>query len=304
VTLPESTEIKRPARKPEVRVEADILLSSEIPAYSEVVDELIKRIGPHHARVYLLNDDPGGTAAKLNQIQQSGYRHVIAIGLPAALAARSLGEKSVVFCQVLSYQEPGLIGPHMRGVRMTPPLSSQLSAWKTICHPADRVGMITGRGLQDLVADAGRVAGELDIEFSHETVDSDKEFLYVFKRLAPEIDGLWLVPDSRILSHRVIRKVMAYSVTHKIQVLAFHPQLLPLGALLSATCLPADVADQVVKTIKSDHLPTSATRAFSPAEMHLQVNLPLAEEFGLCVPPPSADLVYTEWPQIESGTSP
>jgi ABC-type uncharacterized transport system substrate-binding protein len=285
-------------------VEADILLSSEIPAYSEVVDELLKRIGPHHARVTLLNDDPEDTAAKLDQIQRSGHRHVVAIGLPAALAARSLEGKSVVFCQVLSYQEPRLIGPHMRGVRMTPPLSAQLSAWKTICHPAERVGMITGRGLQDLVADASQVARELSIEFFHKTVDSDKEVLYVFKRLAPEIDGLWLVPDSRILSHRVIRKVMAYSVAHKIQVLAFHPQLLPLGALLSATCLPADVADQVVKTMKSDHLRTSATGVRSPAEMHLQVNLPLAEEFGLCVPPPSAELVYTEWPQTESGASP
>jgi len=292
VELPQSTEIERPARKPkttkrEVRVEANILLSSEIPAYREVADELLKMIGPQRARIYLLNDNP-----------------VVAIGLPAALAAKSLESKSIVFCQVLSYQEPRLIGPHIRGVRMTPSLSAQLSAWKTISHPTDRVGMITGRGLQDLVAATNQVARDLDIEFVHKTVDSDKEFLYVFKRLAPEIDGLWLIPDSRILSHRVIREVMSYSVKHRIQVLAFHSQLLPLGALLSATCLPVDVAAQVVTTIKSDGLRTSTTGVSSPAEMHLHVNLPLAEEFGLCVPPSSPELVYTEWPQIESGTPP
>jgi len=309
VELPQSTEIERPTRKPEttkreVRVEANILLSSEIPAYRDVADELLKMIGPQRTRIYLLNDNPGDTAAKLDEIQRSGYRHVVAIGLPAALAARSLESKSIVFCQVLSYQEPRLIGPHIRGVRMTPSLSAQLSAWKTISHPTDRVGMITGRGLQDLVAATNQVARDLDIEFVHKTVDSDKEFLYVFKRLAPEIDGLWLIPDSRILSHRVIREVMSYSVKHRIQVLAFHSQLLPLGALLSATCLPVDVAAQVVTTIKSDGLRTSTTGVSSPAEMHLHVNLPLAEEFGLCVPPSSPELVYTEWPQIELGTPP
>ena len=304
VALPKSTEDARSARKPEVRVEANILLSSEIPAYREVADELLQRIGPDHARMYVLNDDPADTAAKLDEIQRSGYPHVVAIGFPAALAARSLEGKFVVFCQVLSYQEGRLIGPHVRGVRMTPSLSEQLSAWKRIGHTAHRVGMITGRGLQDLVAEASQVARERDIEFVHREVDSDKEFLYVFKRLAPEIDGLWLVPDSRILSHGVIRKVMSYSVKHKIQVLAFHPQLLPLGALLSATCLPSDVAAQVVTTIISDHPRPPTTGVCSPAEMQLQVNLPLAQEFGLCVPPPSPELVYTEWPEIESGTSP
>lgn len=306
---PEAAEPERPAtkpetRKPEVRLEADIFLSSEIPAYREVANELLKRIGPQHTRIYLLNDDPEDTASTLDEIQQSGYRHVVAIGLPAALAAKSLEHKDLVFCQVLSYQEPKLVGPHVSGVRMTPSLSAQLSAWKTICRPVGRLGMITGRGLEAFVAEAGQVAGELDIDLLHETVDSDKEFLYVFKRLASEIDGLWLVPDSRILSHRVMRDVMSYSVKHEIRVLAFHPQLLPLGALMSATCLPADIAAQVVTTIERDHLRTSPTGVTSPAHMHLYVNMPLAEEFGLHVPPSSSELVYTEWPEIESDASP
>lgn len=304
VTLPESSEAERPTRRPEVRAEADILLSSEITAYREVADELLKRIGPKHTRIYLLDDDPEDTASTLDEIQQSAYRHVVAIGLPAALAAKSLEHKYVVFCQVLSYQEPKLVGPHVSGVRMTPSLSAQLSAWKTICRPVGRLGMITGRGLEAFVAEASQTAKELDIDLVHETVDSDKEFLYVFKRLASEIDGLWLVPDGRILSHRVIREVMSYSVKHKIQVLAFHPHLLPLGALLSATCLPADIAAQVVTTIERDHLRTSPTGVTSPAHMHLYVNMPLAEEFGLYVPPSSSELVYTEWPEIESDAPP
>ncbi len=309
VPPPKPTEAERPARKPEtrkreVRVEADILLSGEIPAYREVADELLKRIGPQHTRIYLLKDDPEETASTLEEIRQSGYRHVVAVGLPAALAAKSLEHKHLVFCQVLSYQEPKLVGPHVSGVRMSPSLSAQLSAWKTVCRPAGRLGLITGTGLEAFVAEASRAAGELDIDLVHETVDSDKEFLYVFKRLASEIDGLWLVPDSRVLSHRVMRDVMSYSVKHRIQVLAFHPQLLPLGALLTATCLPADIAAQVVTTIERADLQTAPPGITSPVHMHLYVNLPLAEEFGLYVPPPSSELVYAEWPEIESDMSP
>ncbi len=288
----------------EMPVEADILLSSEIPAYREVADELLRRIGKQRARIHLLNGNPADTAARLEEIQRSSYPHVVAVGLPAALAATSLEGKSIVFCQVLPYQELRLIGPHVRGVRMTPSLSAQLSAWKTISQSIDKVGMITGSDMQDFVADASRVVGKLGIELVHKTVGSDKEFLSVFKRLAPEIDGLWLVPDSRVLSHRVIREVMSYSVTHKIQVLAFHPELLPLGAFLSATCLPTDVAAQVVTTIKSDDSGACPAKVSSPAAIHLHVNLPLAEGFGLCVPPSSPEFTYTEWPQLESGGSP
>ena len=35
------------------------------------------------------------------------------------------------------------------------------------------------------------------------------------------IDGLWLLPDNRILSPDVVREMMSYSAKHKKQVVVF-----------------------------------------------------------------------------------
>jgi hypothetical protein len=52
----------------------------------------------------------------------------------------------------------------------------------------------------------------------------------VFKRLAPQIDGLWLVPDDRILSPAVLRELLNYAVSHGVRVCVFSDTLLQWGA--------------------------------------------------------------------------
>ena len=67
----------------------------------------------------------------------------------------------------------------------------------------------------------------------------------MFKRLASEVDGLWLMPDNRVLSPAVLRELLSYASSHGVGVLAFNESLLSWGALLSASSLPADVAETV-----------------------------------------------------------
>jgi hypothetical protein len=107
--------------------------------------------------------------------------------------------------------------------------------------------------------------------------------LYLFKRAAPEIDGLWLFPDNRILSPSVLRELLAYARAHRVGVLAFNDALLPWGALLSGAPVPADVADAVHRVL--DRVVAGRTADLPPmtqlSASELNVNPQVAGALGL-----------------------
>lgn len=224
-----------------------ILESSSAPVYTRVTAELL-RLWPGQTRIETL--DAANTAVN-TRVRRSRAPLIAAIGLPAALVARSLPNKRVVFCQVFNYREYKLIGATMKGVDALPPVQQHFDAWHAVSPQLKRVAMVTGPGLDSLLASARRAAARNQMSVSHWAVQSDLEALYAFKRLGPDIQGLWLVPDNRILSAKLLRDVLTLADRQGIQVLVSNPQLLRLGAWLSAESDPADIAQQVASRLRA-----------------------------------------------------
>jgi ABC-type uncharacterized transport system substrate-binding protein len=95
------------------------------------------------------------------------------------------------------------------------------------------------------VAAARRAAEAVGLDLHVEFAASDRELLYRFKRLAPELDGLWLVPDNDILSPPVLRDVFSYALMHRVHTVVFSPSLLSWGALLSVGGSAENIASTV-----------------------------------------------------------
>jgi ABC-type uncharacterized transport system substrate-binding protein len=198
----------------------------------------------------------GGSRSKENEIVQavlgSNKRQVVAIGLLASQVARErLSSKYVVFCQVLNFEEFDLVTPWMKGVSGIPSLPRQFAVWKQIDPTLRRIGMITGKHTRYMVQDAEAAARRNGIEIVHVEAASDRAVLFAAQELADrKIQGLWLAPDSSILSQRAILDLMSYSVKNNLQVLAFSPALLKEGALLGATPDFAEIAALVLERLK------------------------------------------------------
>ncbi len=262
-----------------------LLLSGNQPAYSQVASEIRRRHqGP--VEIHVLGGARSPSAVRVD-VQGSGIRKVVAIGEEAARLARVLRDKHVVFCQILTYEELGLVTPWMKGVAVLPPADRQLRTWKTISPGTRRVGLVTGPNLRHFVAEARIAARAHGILLQHIVVRDDREFLYAYKRLLANVDGMWLIPDHRVLSSRAIHDALASSVKSGKQVLVFHRDLLELGGLLSAETDPADVAEQVLARLNSitnkDAIPGAPVLALKRAR--LQVNGVLVGRYGLRVPP-------------------
>jgi len=225
-----------------------VLLSGSSPAFAGVQREIGKKF-PQRVDTYTLDDESLYPAVQ-KKIQASDPPVVVAIGLPAARLAQGLSGKKVIFCQVFNYEDAELVTPWMKGVSATAPIREQFRAWKALYPKLTRVGVITGTNLQGLMEEARAAAKENQIMLDHVEVRSDKETLYAYKQLSPKIQGLWLVPDNRVLSQDVIRDIMAHSVKEGKQVAVFGRELLGLGGLISAETSYADIAEQVLARVR------------------------------------------------------
>jgi ABC-type uncharacterized transport system substrate-binding protein len=270
-----------------------ILVSDDSPAYTRVADELASRL-QQRAKVYSLNGELNGSDEIVDQLQRSDRQQVVAIGLPAARVARRLSDKQVIFCQVFNFQDYELITPWMKGVSMVPQLSDLFRVWKALDPSLQQVGAITGHNQEHTINQARRAAELHGITVVHRVVGSDKEALYVFKNLAPEIQGLWLLPDNRVLSRQVIRQIMSYGVRQGKQVSVFHPQLLEVGGLISVKSRDSDIATQVLARLNQSHgkenIPGPDVTPLSKTQ--LLINAAMAKRLGLVIPQEYRKLVY------------
>lgn len=225
-----------------------VLLSDSSPAFAGVQREIGKKY-PHRMETYTLGNESTNSVVR-KKIQSSDQPIIVAIGLPAARMVRELTGKKVIFCQVFNYEDAGLVTSRMKGVSATAPVREQFRVWKALYPKLTSVGVITGKNLQGLMEEAQAVAKENKIRLDHVEVRSDKETLYAYKKLSPKMQGLWLVPDNRVLSHDVIRDIMAHSVKEGKQVAVFGRELLGLGGLISAETSYADIAEQVLARVR------------------------------------------------------
>jgi ABC-type uncharacterized transport system substrate-binding protein len=270
-----------------------ILVSRDIPAYTRVASELSKHL-TKRSKVYNLNGDAGATEKALRETQWSDREQVVAIGLGAARAARELSGKQVIFCQVFNYTDYDLVTPWMKGVSMLPGFSDQLRVWKDLDPNLRRVALLTGANQQHLVTAATDAAQDYGMEVVYRQVHSDKETLYSFKRLAPEVQGLWLLPDNRVLSAGVLQALMSYAVRQRKEVLVFSPTLLKIGGLISIEGTESDVAAQVLARLQQaygkEEIPGPDVAPLT--SMQLQINARVAKQLGLALPAKYKKLAY------------
>jgi hypothetical protein len=176
-------------------------------------------------------------------------RIVAAVGPPAlAVAQERFPQANIIASYILATGE-GNESPKTRRVAPMPPPTLQFAAWSEIDPALRRIGLITSQNMVSAARSAKAGASSIGAELVHRVSTSDRETLYLFRRLAPDIDGLWLAPDSEILSPVVIDEILSLAAEFGVGVLVFSESLLDRGGLVSVSAAPEHIADMVVDTI-------------------------------------------------------
>jgi ABC-type uncharacterized transport system substrate-binding protein len=261
------------------RRDVTVVFEHDIASSAAIAAAIAEALPPRQYRVTTVDSGNLGTAP-----QRAPPALVIAVGRTAVDAARArLPGRPLVFCQVFGYEDLLQHGGSIWGVDSLPPLKLQLKSWRSIDPTLRSVALILGEQRDALSAEAIEAAKALGTEVRLETSHSDRETLYLFKRLATQVDGLWLLPDNRVLSPDVLRELLSYALAHSVGVLTLNESLLRWGALVSAVSVPADVAETV--RFVADRVATGQTAglpAMTPLRAaDLRVNQTVAMALGL-----------------------
>jgi ABC-type uncharacterized transport system substrate-binding protein len=286
---PVPAKIEEPVAAPEPVIvpppEVAILVSSNIPAYREVADAISARLGSR-AHAWQLNPSSEHNVKVIDDIAKSQRSQVVAIGLDAAVIAKKLADKQVIFCQVFNYDDQQLPSATRKGVSMLPSFEKSFAAWKAISPGLKQIAIITGPGLDEYVSKAKVAARMKGISLIHREVNSDMELLVEYKNIASKVQGYWLWPDNRVLSNVVMRDVLTFSMRSGKQVAVFNNELLELGGLISITSNHKDIANNVIKRLdRAEGKAIIPGAVIEPLDVaNIRINALMAKRFGLNVP--------------------
>jgi ABC-type uncharacterized transport system substrate-binding protein len=272
-----------PKKAPVIQVA--ILVSEDVPAYTEVAKALAKQLG-RRGNIYYLSGSQLENLKIVNKLKNEEHTQIASIGLNASIAAKTLTNKQVVFCQVFNHQDYALLSPRHKGVSMLPSLAKTFSAWRSLSPGTTDIGIISGPGFEDMIQIAQSAAKTYGFRLHHKAVTSDKEYQYAYKNMSKNVQGYWLLPDNRVLSENILRDIMTFSVRNSKQVAVFSDELLKLGGLFSTSSDYQDIALQVFERLEQAQ--TTETIPGSdivyPDKMNLRINSVMAQNLGMKIP--------------------
>jgi ABC-type uncharacterized transport system substrate-binding protein len=220
-----------------------VLVSSDQPEYENVRAALARIAGEANVSIYSLDGQPASAPGVINDISESGYENVVAIGLLAARATRQLDTAKVVFCQVFNYQDHDLLSGTRHGVETITDVGPAIDVWSRVDPGLKTIGVITGPGHEARIEYARSTLAARGVTLVHRVTGTDKETVLEFQRIVATIDGYWLFPDNRVLSSSAIREIMSLARRSNVGVLTNDPRFHEIGAFICAAHDPAEIAE-------------------------------------------------------------
>jgi putative ABC transport system substrate-binding protein len=213
-----------------------ILQSSDIAAYREAVAGL-KTTGPIGA-TYTEYDAQGDLelGKKLaRKLRASDASLVVAVGLKAALAAKvEIVDVPVVYMMVLDPLKHQLTAENMIGTLLEVPLDRQMKIMRMFLPNLHRIGTLYDPAkTSSRMKDAVQQATISDFQLTGFPIESDKDVPQQLRALLADVEALWLMPDSTVLTNESVQFILESSLARQIPVIGFSPEFTRLGALLS-----------------------------------------------------------------------
>ena len=270
-------------------IEIAVLKSSDLKAYNEAVKGF-KTAAPGDATYieYDLRGDLERGKQLAGKIRATGSSLVVAVGLKAALAAKSeIVDIPILYMMILDPVKYHLTAANMTGVLLEIPMDRQLKVMRAFLPAVRKIGALydpdkTATKLKEAESRASSHAFELQ----GFPVESEKEVPRQLRALLSESHALWLIPDSTVLTDESIRFILQSAVARQIPVVGFSSEFTRLGALLSMSVDYGEVgreAGRLAKRIASgeQRLPLKPVHV---QRIKITVNQKTARYLGIPIP--------------------
>ena len=275
---------------PAIALDITILKSSDIAAYNQAVGGFKAALPPGTTFTeYNMQGNVAEGRKQAQKIRASDTGLVLAVGLKAAQVAKiEITDVPVVFCMVLDPSKHGLRSPNMTGILLEVPIERQFATLRWALPGSKRLGVLydpekTG----PMIEEARRRAKGLGLDLIARPVTSEKEVPAALRELMPQVDTLWLLPDSTVLTEDSLRFLLSTTLEATIPVIGFSPDLVKSGALIGLSVQYDDLGRQAASLAKSlvNNQGTTSLGLIQPDRLRLSLNLKTGKYLGITIPP-------------------
>jgi len=141
------------------------------------------------------------------------------------------------------------------------------------------------------------MARAMGFELIARAVRTERDVPTTLRALIPQIEALWLIPDSSVLTEDSVKFVMGTALDSNMPVIGFSSELVRNGALVGLSVSYEEVGRQaglLARKILSEQA-RPLTTTFPPERLRLALNLKTARFLGIVIPPEvvsNADELY------------
>ena len=271
--------------------EIAILKSADISAYSETITAFTSAL-PSSFRV-TQEYDLGGDMIKgrkfARRIQTSNVTAVLAVGLKAALSAKAeIHDIPVVFCLVVDPEKYGLPAENMVGLSLYIPFRQRLKPLQALVSNVSRIGVLfdpqkTKRMHNQLLQEAKAMG----IQIVSEPVYSEQVVPKAFNAIKDQIDALWVLPDSTVLTENTLDFLISATLESGIPVVGFSEALVRSGMVVGAYIRYTDMGIEAAQLSQQLVNQSSSLwkKIIAPANVYQSINKKSARYLNFPLPP-------------------
>ncbi|HUK55251.1 MAG TPA: ABC transporter substrate-binding protein [Nitrospiria bacterium] len=232
------------------------------------------------------NADEG--AKIVEQVKRLKPAAVLAVGSKAAgLAKAGLPGIPLVYCLVIDPNQYGLQNGNVIGIGLEIPVQSQFKTFITVAPALKRIGVLYDpTKTSGLIRSAEDEARRLKLELVKSEVRTSDEIPGAIQKLLPQIQGLWMVPDSTVITNDSFQFILLETLEKGVPFMAFSDSFVKAGALLALspdyTAIgkqSSALVDQVIRSGVPDQ-----GKVIYPETARLTINLKTARILGLAIP--------------------
>ena len=264
------------------------LLSDDTEAYTTVLANIKKNLPEKRISEFNLKGDLDLGKKIIAQIRILNPSVLLTIGAKASeIAAQQAGGIPQVYCMVFNPFELRLQSDNQTGVLMVASPDSQFAAFKSILPGLKRLGVVYNpQKTLPLVEAAKAALLRNDLEIVERHVSSSGEIAQNLKDLIPQVNAIWLIPDTTVVSRDTFSYLLQNTVDRKVPIFAFSEGLVKSGALASFSPNNSEIGKEAAKLadkISNGASPKSLSPVYPKGDLYLNLNT--AQTLGVKISP-------------------
>ncbi|MCC6545096.1 MAG: ABC transporter substrate-binding protein [Nitrospirae bacterium] len=265
--------------------EIAVIMSQELPVYREAVTG-IKSIYDGKMREFDLKGDLEESGRVVREIKRHLPDLIISVGLLATVTAKNNFQHTpIVYCMVFNPDLFSISGSNLTGVNLNISSFEAIRRLRELFPEAKKIGILYDPAKSKRIVEKDmQIAQTWGFTLTTKEVSSIKEMPDAFRDIQNEIDLLWLIPDSTVVTPESLEFIFLKTFESRIPVIAFSKDLLSRGALLTFSPDYHTVgieAGRLANNILQGKPPPAAEAVNTVKKLQTSINIMVAKKMGI-----------------------